>query len=174
MSAAECDPVPDPPGLIWGVKASFREYVAASPGGQVEAQDGAEQRSDGTLFFPLEKDTVQELEGVREFAFRGSVTFAAHDGFLSVTLADPLVHVDGGCWARLWIRRPGRPTGAPSDYQVIEESQLSGGHGKDEVLDVPEPLLCVNAVTLFDNVYPYRTVLDPLRIVGVPAGTPHP
>lgn len=67
-------------GLIWGVKASFRDYVkgvSGTVGGTAPIVDG------GFVF--------SHRSGLH---FSGAVTFRAHGGMLDVTLADPAI--EGG------------------------------------------------------------------------------
>jgi hypothetical protein len=72
-----------PARLVWGIRTSFREYVAALEDGRFVV-DGAEADEDGFAF-------PRSVDG----AFGGRVRITAHGGALDVTLADPRIEPDG-------------------------------------------------------------------------------
>lgn len=69
--------------LDWGVKASFRGYVAAA-GGAITVVPPA-IAGDDIARFPM---AISEPGDVR---FRGAIRFTAHHGLLDVTIADPWI-----------------------------------------------------------------------------------
>lgn len=82
--------------LQWGVKQSFRNYVAMT-GGTTEVGGGAQTTEDGAFVFAaadggLSLDADGRLQG--RGGFLGEVKFQAHGGMLSVFLADPAIEVD--------------------------------------------------------------------------------
>jgi hypothetical protein len=83
--------------LVWGVKESFRNYVAGA-GGEVETLDTAGRTADGAFVFPaapggtLRLDAGGGLQG--EAAFSGEVLFQAHGGMLKVRLIGPTLRID--------------------------------------------------------------------------------
>ncbi|OZD68991.1 hypothetical protein CH298_28060 [Rhodococcoides fascians] len=158
------DNFPTEAGLSWAVKASFQDYVAARPEGSIVPSGGA--RIEGrSFFFPLDAVEREDDGRIRKLQFQGSITLSAHDGYLSVSIADPVICVEENS-ARIWIRSPGAPTSAtPSNYLLAEATPITlhDNDGEWERIEILEPLLSTNAVTLFDNVYPYRTPLEPLR-----------
>ena len=79
----------------WGVKESFRNYVAGHiAGGRITPGDGASQAEDNGVFtFAKGAGTVRGSGGA-VFSFTGSVHFYGHGGDLDVTLADPKINVN--------------------------------------------------------------------------------
>ena len=77
--------------LIWGVKASFRNYVEAAEG-SITLSDGATRAEDGAFVFAAEPngDLVIAADGSATGAmrFQGTVTFEAHGGMLKATLKE--------------------------------------------------------------------------------------
>jgi hypothetical protein len=74
-------------GLAWGVKDSFLQYIRGMRDGDIRWGSGAAVTSGGEFFFPLVD--IRRVEGARVLSFRGVVTFTAHRGLLSVTIAHP-------------------------------------------------------------------------------------
>lgn len=157
------DDFPTEAGLSWAVKRSFQDYVAASPEGSIVPSD--EARIEGrSFFFPLDTIERDDDGSIRELRFRGGITLSAHDGYLAVSIAAPVIYVEKNS-AAIYIRSPGATVSAPSNYLVAEATPI-GMHDNDgewERIEISEPLLSTNAVTLFDHVYPYRTPLEPVR-----------
>jgi hypothetical protein len=77
--------------LIWGVKASFRNYVEAAEG-SITLSDGATRAEDGAFVFAAEPngDLIIAADGSATGAmrFQGTVTFEAHGGMLKATLKE--------------------------------------------------------------------------------------
>ena len=82
--------------LHWGVKQSFRGYVAMM-GGVTEAGGGVEIAADGGFTFATAPDSDLavgpdgSLSG--QGRFLGEVRFEAHGGMLKVFLADPMLEI---------------------------------------------------------------------------------
>jgi hypothetical protein len=82
------------PGLTWGVKQSFVNYVVAMSGGTATVAGGASSRESGT-FFPLADQSGFDLATARgTIRFGGGVHFAGHFGALDLTLAEPWLESD--------------------------------------------------------------------------------
>ena len=78
--------------LQWAVNTEFRAYVTRA-GGTVTG-GGAATEDGTTTRFPLASNNVT-AEGTGSVGYEGSVTFTAHGGALSVTIADPAVRFTG-------------------------------------------------------------------------------
>ncbi|MEU9847134.1 HtaA domain-containing protein [Streptomyces sp. NPDC047985] len=76
--------------LEWGVKASFRKYLASPfSGGKITVKDGATQAPDNGVFtFVNGKGTYDTATHATATAFEGGVNFYAHEGALDITLSD--------------------------------------------------------------------------------------
>lgn len=126
--------------LAWGVKQSFRSYVEGS-GGIIVAEEGATRAADGTFLFEATAESdinleQGELRGTGRF--RGRVSFRAHGGLLSVTLADPWVEPAGDDWVlsiaetatrRTAIARLGTATdGSLSATTTLDGMMILGDH----------------------------------------------
>lgn len=78
--------------LSWGLKQSFRDYLA-SPGAQGEIIPGASATDDGTqTTFPNASGAWGDGSTV---ALQGTVRFTAHGGVLDISLARPRLVVNG-------------------------------------------------------------------------------
>jgi hypothetical protein len=140
--------------LRWAVKSSFVGYVTAV-GGTIEASAPASV-NDAGYTFPRVAGPGDSGEG-RLLKFRGTVTFAAHEGLMRLKIADPWIDLDA------------------------EHGQLSVAAGPAAErtafadLDIPAPfadgsLLCwaevsarlaESGVAAFDYHYPAGTELSP-------------
>ena len=83
--------------LDWGVKQSFRNYIANIAHGTITVGDGAAQNADGTFRFPVEASAGDvAADGSLVVAdFGGSVRFTAHDGALDLLIEDIVVTMEG-------------------------------------------------------------------------------
>jgi len=144
--------------LEWGVKQSFRNYVAMS-GGTVETSVGVERSAEGTFIFAaapgadLARDAEGRLSG--RAAFVGEVRFEAHGGMLRVAVVDPAVEF-GPEGAVLSVADGERRADiARLDVQAT---------GEDGAIVLPA-LLAMAGIFLLGDHYPLNTVLDPVRLV---------
>lgn len=84
-SAAPASPEVTAGSLDWGVKETFRKYLAMPfAKGSTVLADGATQNGDGTFNFPA---IGIDLDA-QVLSFAGSVDFSAHDGALAVKIGD--------------------------------------------------------------------------------------
>lgn len=82
-------------GLVWGIKATFLDYLSRMPDAKSSVDYGAQQIKAGAYFFPLASaEEYDPATNQGTIKFEGSVSFAGHRGFLFVTLADPWVTFD--------------------------------------------------------------------------------
>ncbi len=151
-------------GLLWGVRSSFRGYVARSPGSRIAVGNGAGvSASDEFFFAPAveQENAVPFAHGMGTLRFTGSVHFVAHHGFLSVPIVDPWVQFDGAdivlsiagtgsSDARVRIARVG-PGASVSDAGTSYWPELPARLHED-------------GVEVFGGTYPADTPLDPVRI----------
>lgn len=143
--------------LEWGVKQSFRNYVAGS-GGLTEVDGGAEQTPEGTFVFPAADEGLDVADGKVSGAggFAGEVRFDAHGGMLKVRLNDLRVEIgpDGG--ALTVDDRGVRVAVAKLNLQAAELA--------DDGALVAPTTLTIDGIQLLGDHYPMHTPLDPVRL----------
>ncbi|MDQ6522635.1 HtaA domain-containing protein [Nocardioides sp. LHD-245] len=92
--------------LTWGVKESFRDYLAGPIAhGSVAVSRGVTQNADGTFTFPVTGGWSDPAQGTAEVRLGGTVRFTGHDGpptcavehspCLAVTISDPVLRLSG-------------------------------------------------------------------------------
>lgn len=80
-------------GFAWSVKDSFLQYIRGMRDGDIAWNAGAAVTSTGEFFFPL--SGVDQVGETKILSFRGTVTFTAHHGMLSVSLSQPRIIIRG-------------------------------------------------------------------------------
>ena len=162
-STTLASPVEVRPGLSWGIKQSFNQYVDATRDGQRGAGAGATEMPDGTFFFELADATeFDPATGLGIIKYQGDVRYKAHGGVLFVMIVDPWLEF-GRNGAELsvvntehWPQRDNRMVLA-----TLEPSEA--------LLGLPPGWACLQAlitpsgVELFNNVYAPGEALDPVR-----------
>lgn len=149
--------------LHWGVKQSFRGYVAMM-GGVTEVGGPAQIAPDGGFTFAVAPDSDLALGAdgglTGHGRFLGSVRFEAHGGMLKVFLADPALEI-GAAGAMLTVAdsadRPRRVAVAQLDLAAMTRS--------DNGEAVIPTTLTMEGCQLLGDHYPPGTVLDPVRVV---------
>lgn len=81
--------------LDWGVKQSFRGYVAGVGQGTITTSAEVTVNDDGTFRFPVASGTYDEETGALEVEFAGSVRFVGHGGQLDAEFLSPRVVLGG-------------------------------------------------------------------------------
>lgn len=150
--------------LHWGVKQSFRGYVAMM-GGVTEVSGGAEIAPDGGFTFPAapDSDLAMGADGalIGQGRFLGNVRFEAHGGMLKVCLADPALEItEAG--AVLTV------ADSPAGTRRVGIAKLDltlASAGEADSPSIPTSLTVDGSFLLGDH-YPPTTVLDPVRLTG--------
>lgn len=145
--------------LHWGVKTSFRGYVAMM-GGVTEVGGGAELAPDGGFTFAAapDSDLARAADGslTGQGRFLGAVRFEAHGGMLKVFLADPAIEItDTG--AVLTV------ADSPARSRRVEIAKLDLAAMTAGELLIPTSLTMDGSFLLGDH-YPPTTALDPLQL----------
>jgi hypothetical protein len=146
--------------LAWGVKQSFRGYVAMA-GGAAAVSGGAEAAGEAGFVFPAAPDGGDLAAGPDGRAqgtgrFVGAVRFTAHGGMLSVALADPWVEAGRGV---LSLADAG---GRRVDFATLGAGRLE----PDGTLALPTAITLEGMMILGDH-YPPGTALDEVRVAGL-------
>jgi hypothetical protein len=148
--------------LSWGLKQSFRNYVAAT-GGSMEASGGAERAEDGVFTFAPgpDSDLTLDADGKPQgrATFVGEARFEGHGGMLSVRLVDPILEI-GPSGATLSVADSPARTHRLAVAQLDMAAMTRGDDG--EIL-IPT-LLAMDGIHLLDGHYPLKTPLDPVRL----------
>jgi hypothetical protein len=167
-ASASPDPMP-PPGLTWGIKRSFIDYIASLPDGSVSAAAGATVLGSGLFCFAPDQGTdaleaaagYDAVRGTGVLRFRGDVRLAGHHGMLLVRLLDPWITFTGGNGV-LSISAGGgsqdRITVAFARAAAPRETAGCLVWERVEVVISPE------GSELFDGQYPAGQSMDPLFI----------
>lgn len=158
--------------LTWTVKASFLAYVNRMRG-RITLVEPAYPGAGG-FAFPHAPAAYRDGDGdgdgaadagkrnfpVGELAFAGGVAFSAHGGMLDVTLAEPVLVVDGQ-GTLLTVVDMAHPGGGT---RVVIATLASGlpAHAEETVAFVP--LLTEDGSALFGRVYPPGEAMDPLLV----------
>lgn len=166
--------------LEWGVKESFRKYLASSfSGGRITVEDGAAQAPDNGVFtFADGKGTYDTATHGTDTAFGGGVNFYAHGGVLDITLSD----------VKLATTRTGgtitvdvtTPEGTRDDvaFAALDLSAVKPGQGAGGAMvfkDIPATLTKAGSEA-FNGQYKEGDALDPatlsVKAVTAPTGGP--
>ncbi|MFB7187585.1 HtaA domain-containing protein [Streptomyces sp. NPDC056230] len=166
--------------LEWGVKESFRKYLASSfSGGRITVKDGATQAPDNGVFtFADGKGTYDTATHGTDTAFGGGVNFYAHGGVLDITLSD----------VKLATTRTGgtitvdvtTPEGTRDDvaFAALDLSAVKPGQGAGGAMvfkDIPATLTKAGSEA-FNGQYKEGDALDPatlsVKAVTAPTGEP--
>ncbi|MGW1103759.1 HtaA domain-containing protein [Streptomyces sp. NPDC002540] len=166
--------------LEWGVKESFRKYLASSfSGGRITVEDGATQApGNGVFTFADGKGTYDTATHGTDTAFGGGVNFYAHGGVLDITLSD----------VKLATTRTGgtitvdvtTPEGTRDDvaFATLDLSAVKPGQGAGGAMvfkDIPATLTKAGSEA-FNGQYKEGDALDPatlsVKAVTAPTGKP--
>jgi hypothetical protein len=85
-----------PPGLSWGIKRSFIDYINGLPDASVSAVNGATVDTAGLFRFAPGTSDYDAVRGTGILRFRGDVRLSGHHGMMFVRLLDPWIAFTGG------------------------------------------------------------------------------
>lgn len=147
-------------GLTWGLKRSFRDYVAGIDDGRETAEEGARIEARG-FFFPL----ADEGEAL---CFSGRVALSGYNGLLELRIEDPWVERDGEGWVLSIVD----PTSRSLPRQrlplaVLSEPVIADDGREGRVLRALDARLAPTGARLFDGVYAPGTPLEQVELAGV-------
>lgn len=111
--------------LAWGVKQSFRQYVAGPIAKGTITTSGAGASGGVFTFGQATGGTYDVSTGVGTSKYSGSVRFQGHGGILDLTLASPVVRVDSASRGTLLVSISG---GAPVPFATLD---LAAGSKSD-------------------------------------------
>ncbi|MFH8486058.1 HtaA domain-containing protein [Streptomyces longisporoflavus] len=160
--------------LDWGLKESFRKYVAGMAKGKIEAADGAKQAADNGVFtFTDGTGTYDTGTHATDTAFKGSVRFVSELHRFDIKLADVKVRTEGTGGA---IQADVSLNGTTQNDIDLAELDLTGirpGQGEGGAMtfkDIPATLTADGAKA-FNGMYEAGEKLDPATLT-VTAGAP--
>ncbi|TXS51644.1 HtaA domain-containing protein [Streptomyces sp. t39] len=171
--------------LVWGVKESFRKYLAGPIAqGRITVSEGARQAEGNGLFtFAGGKGTYDTATHASNTGFAGAVRFEGHHGVLDFTLSDIKVGT-GRTAGTITADVKGNNNGTPSqkDDVVIADLDLTGirpgqGDGGAMVFANIPATLTADGSAAFAGFYPAGTALDPATLsvkAAAPSPTPSP
>ena len=168
MNRAPASPEQLPaPGLSWGIKRSFIDYISSLPDGSVSAADGATVAASSLFCFSPGECTYDVGSGTGVLRFRGDVRLAGHHGMLLVRILDPWITFTSGSGV-LSISAGGGGSDDRIAVGFLRPSQPRdvGGSLVWEHADV---LISAEGSDLFDGQYAAGQPMDALSIrIAVP------
>jgi hypothetical protein len=167
-----------PANMLWGVKSSFRRYVARMPDGVCDISREVTTPGEGQFGFPLAgfdqgsfepigADLARfETSEVVRYRFDGAIRFSAHGGVLDVHIAEPWLDRADDRWSVSCLSGEGehrvvlavgatRLTGVP-----VAEKQTRAAD-----VEVVDLILAPRGTDLFAGNYPPGEELDPLFLM---------
>lgn len=155
--------------LTWRVRASFVQYVAALPDGEIVSSEGAtearpaESRLPGPWVFSGDGWTETQ-DAITTLKFRGRLSFSGHGGMMSATVLDPWITVTGA-HAELSIAG-GSPASNPAARTTIARTS------DDAIIPTfsdpgtyPLPLELTDAGSeFFNHIYPAGTLMNDAHV----------
>lgn len=157
------------PGLTWGIKRRFVDYVAGLPDGDFTVTDGARTDADHVFWFPLASiDDFDPLTGRGIVRFDGRAEVSGHFGMMSLVIDSPWLEFSE-TGAQLTVIDPARP-GHRLPLLDLQHQATPGSTGKTAGDDVTA-LLSLEGTTAFNGQYVPGEAMDPVswRLVD-PAG----
>lgn len=141
--------------LLWSVKESFFDYVAALDDGSIEWE---EAMAPGR--FPLVSSTVEPPAISGRLQFGGGVRLRGHRYMLNVELRDPIIDFDAATPV-LRVPEPGEPE--PTPLLDLGEVDIVDA-GKVWLYRVERPTLTFDGSYIFGGNYGVGAVFDPVTI----------
>lgn len=151
------------PGMSWGIKRSFTQYIEAMPDGRRGAGHGATEMPDGTFFFELADAAnfdPQTRQGILKY--QGDVRYKAHQGMLFVMIVDPWLEFNGDSVELSIVDAERWPDTDRRMVLATLEADEAGGAlppGWEQM----DALLSQAGVNMFNDVYPLGDPLEPVR-----------
>ena len=160
--------------LTWGVKSSFRNYIAGPiAGGSVTTSGHASQSGSGAYVFPQRSTNAKPPSAKGTTGYRGQITFRGHQHGssydLDMSLRNPRVVMSSATRGKLVV--DSKPTGAKSFSAVtvstldLSKGSRSTSSGSVTYSNVPVTLSSSGA-KLFAwegrSMYPAGTAMDPV------------
>jgi hypothetical protein len=166
------NPGPGTPGLHWGIRFAFLQYIARMPDGRCSVTGGAGVVADRIFHFEPEPETESGLgsgdgpgAGSGEvWRYRGDVRFSGHFGFLYVRIADPWLTLDGSS-GTLSAETIGSDGPTRLDLVTFELRPLRDGEGRLRGHHGTDVRLTAAGSELFNTVYPAGDQFEDFGIV---------
>ncbi len=93
-AAAEPVAISTGAGADWGIKASFRSYIAGPiANGSTEVSEGASVNPNGTFHFPVASGTYDPDSRSTVLQLAGAVHFSGHEGQLDLKIWSPRIEI---------------------------------------------------------------------------------
>jgi hypothetical protein len=166
LSTSSTPPAAHEPGLHWGVKHRFLQYIARMPDGQCSTTDGATLDDTNRFHFTLDRTDLTQAAAVGVVTCRGDVRFAGHHGMLFVAITYPVVHLQGDR-GRLTIATAPGTKDAAGDRLVLADFDTDAlpAAGSARFIRATSVRLSSDAVNIFNSVYPAGEPLDDFTLV---------
>ncbi|KRB78092.1 hypothetical protein ASE01_08000 [Nocardioides sp. Root190] len=162
--------------VVWGVRASFRNYIGASG---ITISDGLTRNAAGEFVFDIADGSYDPASKKLQLDLDGAVRFHAHEGALDMTLSDFEVVIDGeqpAIFAEVVSRTLAGETVDYGRVAVVdipfEGKSPSTSGGRTVWTDLPTTL-AEDASAAFAGFYQSGSSMDPVDIdYAGPGGVP--
>ncbi|GAA2011611.1 hypothetical protein GCM10009839_02230 [Catenulispora yoronensis] len=151
--------------LDWGIKASFRDYLASpGTGGVIAPADGATTNADGTFHFPLGTADYDTTTHAVTSSFAGSLHITGHGGQLDIGLAALKLSTSGTTGtlsADTTSKQQDGTTTAVKAVPLLTFAVAQDSFGGGPVTTT----LTAEGAKAFGGFYPAGSAMDPLKVV---------
>lgn len=151
------------PGLSWGIKRSFLDYIASLPDGSVSATGGATVAGPSLFCFSADPCDYDVASGTGVLRFRGDVRLAGHHGMLLVRLLDPWITFTSGSGVLSISTGDGGGQDRTAVGFLSPAVPRTAGDGS-LVWDRVDVVISPDGSELFDGQYAAGQPMDPLAI----------
>lgn len=149
--------------LLWAVKASFLDYVAAQPDHEMTSPEGCLLGVPAYSFNVMAQNEAKETRSEGRDSFCGTVRFEAHDGALEVNISNPSIEYRNDSDATLLIDSPGTANSRIAIAR-LSERELSTVDGVPAII-WKAVVLTLEGADFFGGFYNPRTRLSPVAVL---------
>lgn len=149
-------------GMLWSVKGSFLDYVAAQPDRDMTQPQATFLGRPAYYFTVAPPNGRSDAPEAGSVCFRGCARFKAHDGALEATVSNPSISAGEG-EASLFIDAPGTATGR-MELARLSEKETGTVDGVPATI-WNSVVLTMEGTDLFGGYYNPRTRLAPLAVL---------
>jgi hypothetical protein len=152
-------------GMVWGVKSTFLNYVAQSPGSRQQTGFGSGRTASGEFFFAMSDDSEFDRDSLTgRLRFQGLVQLSAHRGMLRVQLINPWLTV-AKTEATLCVLDTSRPLEDDARIDLVRVVlDPPTTDGQTIMWQSADTYIAESASALFNNVYPAGEPFDPMTV----------
>ncbi|AWE42820.1 HtaA domain-containing protein [Actinobaculum sp. 313] len=171
--------VPVTGSMDWGLKSSWRDYLARPfVGGQTSASGGASVNADGTYHFPVASGQSFDPDNAGTLALSGAIHSTGHEGVLDITFSNPVISYipNGTSTLQMTVSSKDQATGEMQNYGQVNFATLSGSsvvtNGLTSTINFSTVTLTDAGAAGFGGFYSAGTSLDPITVTVTGSAVP--